>query len=841
MFSFPGRVTALLSVLFFALAATSPAQAAPSGNSAATPSKAKSTKTSVRILGTGQKALIRSGLAVRVKGKPGTRVVLRSTSSSFDEGTRPLARTRTIRIGNSGAVTVTLRLTAGARRAAASCAARSLRVEAGTSRGRATNRATMVRQRPDCRLAPVNLRKAGNCEFIAQPKEGLCMLPFPSDFYTVRDRNSPTGKRIAFKLGGMPKNKVGNAIGVGPYSWSDGFSQGQGILVKVPGLETAEALEANDFVELDQLSRYAETDQKAVVIDARTGKRWPIWVQIDSNAATPEETALMISPSVNFDEKGRYIVALRNLVDAEGDELEAPDAFRYYRDAIPSRQSTVNQRRSHFEGIFRTLKRAKIKRSELYLAWDFTVASNENNYKRALHMRDEAFAALGDTTMADQIVQGDAPGFTVTSQPAEDLSPEVARRVVGTFTVPCFLEPNCNSGGTMDLTAQGLPQQNGTYQANFQCIIPPVGLDDPNPPKLRPMIYGHGLLGDAIEVVFSPVSRGLAQDHESIVCATNEIGMAFDDRIFIVPQTLTDMNGFSKLADRLQQGLLNELFLARLMYHPDGLGTDPAFQDGDGVTPGDSVIRTDHVHYVGASQGGIMGGPLTALSPDFIQSGLVVGAMNYSTLLTRSSNWAQFGSIFNSGYPSDLAKPLILNIAQMLWDRGEPNGYAHVTTDNPPPNTPEHNVLLIPALGDHQVTNFASDVMARTMGMKTNEGAIDPLRWPAYEDLWNIPRIGAEEYPYRGSSIVYFDGGPYRLNPLNLSQDIGTGTPPYENVAPNPEWEDPHGAPRGGAVGPVAMLDTFLQPNGFITDACSGQPCRAPDWDGDFDAVLPVP
>jgi hypothetical protein len=699
----------------------------------------------------------------------------------------------------------------------------------------------MVRQLADCKLAPVNLLKAANCEFIAQPKEGLCMLPFPSDFYTVPDRSSPTGKRVAFRAGGMPKNKSRKPIGIEPYSHSDGFSQGQGIVLKVPGVDTPEAIAANDFVELDGLSRYAEPSQRAVVIDAKTGKRWPIWVQIDSTATSPEDTALMISPSVNFNEKGRYIVALRNLTDAEGNALEAPNAFRYYRDAIPSSQNTVNKRRKHFEGIFKTLRKAKIKRSELYLAWDFTVASNENNYERALHMRDEGFEVLDDTTMADQIVQGDAPQFTVTRQPVDELGPNIARQVTGTFTVPCFLKPSCRTGGTMDLNAEGMPERNGNFEANFQCIIPPVGLNGPNPPKLRPIVYGHGLLGDAIEVVFSPVSQGLAQDHESIVCATNEIGMAFDDGLLTVPNALVDMNSFNKIADRLQQGLLNELFLARLMFHPDGLGSDPAFQlNEDGETPGDSVIKTDSVHYVGASQGGIMGGALTALSPDFIQSGLVVGAMNYSTLLTRSSNWDRFGAILNANYTEELSRPLILNIVQMLWDRGEPNGYAHITTDNPPPETPKHNVLLIPALGDHQVSNFASDVMARTLGMKTNAGAIDPARWPAYEDLWNIPRIAADEYPYRGSSIVYFDGGPYRMNPSNPTQDIGTGTPPYENIAPNSQWEDPHSAPRG-ASGPVSMLDTFLQPNGYIEDICGGEPCRADDWDGDFDNIIPVP
>ncbi len=605
----------------------------------------------------------------------------------------------------------------------------------------------------------------------------------------------------------------------------------------MPGIDTAEAVAANDFVPLNALSRYTEPDQKAVVIDADTGERWPIWVEIDANSSTPESAALLISPAVNFDEKGRYIVALRNLVDGEGAPVEAPNAFRYYRDGLPSDQPTVNQRRSHFEGIFKTLKKAKIKRSDLYLAWDFTVASNENNYRRVLHMRDEAFEVLGDTTMADNVRQGSAPAFTVNEVTDVD-GPQIKRRVRGTYTVPCFLSPDCEPGGTMDLDADRLPQRNGDYEAKFTCIVPQVGLTGPNPPKLRPFIFGHGLLGAADQVQGS-INPDLAQDHSMIACATDEIGMASED-VGEVVLALGDLSRFKVVPDRLQQGLLNELFLARLMYHPGGMGTHPAFQDGDGFTAGESVIRTDHVYYMGASQGGIMGGPLTAISPDFIQSALVVGGMNYSTLLTRSSNWPVYGSFLGSAYSDELSHPLLLNMIQMLWDRGEPNGYAHVMTDNPPPNTPEHNVILHVALGDHQVSNFASDVMARTIGMKTNAGAVDPLRWTDYEDLWDIPRLAASDYPYRGSSVVYWDGGPYRLMPPAFSQDIGTGPPPYANIPPNPDWEDPHGAPRG-AAGPVTMIDTFFQPDGYIEDICNGQPCRSDDWDGNMAGITPVP
>jgi hypothetical protein len=67
------------------------------------------------------------------------------------------------------------------------------------------------------------------------------------------------------------------------------------------------------------------------------------------------------------------------------------------------------------ESIFRKLRKAGIGRRSLYLAWDFTVASERNLTERALHLRDDAFALLGDTDLADGQIQGDAPDFTVTS------------------------------------------------------------------------------------------------------------------------------------------------------------------------------------------------------------------------------------------------------------------------------------------------------------------------------------------------------------------------------------------------------------------------------------------
>ena len=52
----------------------------------------------------------------------------------------------------------------------------------------------------------MDLSKAKVCDFIGQQKGSLCMLPFPDDFYTVRDRSTATKRRINFERAAMPQN-----------------------------------------------------------------------------------------------------------------------------------------------------------------------------------------------------------------------------------------------------------------------------------------------------------------------------------------------------------------------------------------------------------------------------------------------------------------------------------------------------------------------------------------------------------------------------------------------------------------------------------------------------------
>jgi hypothetical protein len=317
----------------------------------------------------------------------------------------------------------------------------------------------------------------------------------------------------------------------------------------------------------------------------------------------------------------------------------------------------------------------------------------------------------------------------------------------------------------------------------------------------------------------------MGDEHDMIMCATDWAGFSTSD-VPVVVATLQDVSNFSKLVDRMQQGFLNFHFLGRALVHANGFASNAAFQDA----AGNSLIDTTRLFYDGNSQGGIMGGALTALAPDLNRAVLGVPGMNYSTLLQRSSDFAPYAEgkllgVLDSSleaidtplglydnYPNQLERPLLFALMQMLWDRGEANGYAHHMTTDPLPNTPAHTVLLHEAFGDHQVANITTEVEARTIGASIHQPALAPGRHADVAPYYDIPAIAA--YPFAGSAYVVWDAG--------------TPTPPTANVPPfSPAYgADPHGRPRATVAARQQKSD-FLKVDGAVVDVCTGAPCLA--------------
>ena len=222
-----------------------------------------------------------------------------------------------------------------------------------------------------------------------------------------------------------------------------------------------------------------------------------------------------------------------------------------------------------------------------------------------------------------------------------------------------------------------------------------------------------------------------------------------------------------------------------------------------------------------------MGGALTAVTPDFTRASLGVPAMNYSVLLPRSVDFDPFAGVLYPSYPDELSRPLALDLIQMLWDRGDPNGYAHRMTDRPaaghagPPGADERRLRRPP--GDR--------LPGRRRGAdgRRPRPPAGPLRRAAGRtptSSGTCRRSAATRTPARRPTT----GTPGRSAKNRPGPTVGTDPPPYENL-PNRSGADPHGAPRATPAEQQLVSDFF---EGAIpeSDNCGGGPCFAIGFSG---------
>jgi hypothetical protein len=613
----------------------------------------------------------------------------------------------------------------------------------------------------------------------------FCMYPFPNDHFTVPDSSTDTKRRVHFQLDEMPQNGSGVAIIPDDYNLNDGFSPGPSILLHVPGVD----LGVTGAAPVTDIARSLDSATPIVLVNASTLQHQLLWAELDANASSDANRSLIIHPAVNLDGATRYIVALRGMKNASGTLITPNADFLAYRDGTATGDPVKESRRAHMEEIFTTLAAAGVARDDLYLAWDFTVASQRNLTGRLLFARDDAFKRLGSN----------APTFTVTNV-EDDVDGNIFRRVTGTYEVERYVSTT-DPGARMILDAKGLPLHQDTPQpASFICLIPRAALPSAAGPAVpaRASLYGHGLLGSNDEVNAGNV-KAMANEHNFVFCATKWIGMSEDDVLNAI-DILGDVGKFPSLTDRLQQSMVDQLFLARLMIHKNGFVADPAFQDASG----NPVIDTSAVFYDGNSQGGIFGGTVMAIAKDITRGVLGVPGMNYSLLLTRSTDFAAYSAFLYPAYPDELTRPLLLALIQMLWDRSDPNGYA-------PLISPKHKVLLHLAFGDHQVANVATEIEARTIGASIHQPAIAPGRNPDVTPYYGIPAIPSD--PFDGSALIVWDSG---ADPA-----------PITNTAPS-TGDDPHSDPRSSPLARQQKSDFLRKTGGAVVDVCSGAPCVAP-------------
>jgi hypothetical protein len=535
-----------------------------------------------------------------------------------------------------------------------------------------------------------------------------CFLPFPSLYYTV-EADTPTGLRLDYEIEDFYSPDGDLPVDPAMFDWADGASPVSPILV-------------NFGVDIDAAFLSGWGDQEATVqpgapialIHAETGEAVPLHTEMDQNnrgsSRYDARHPLILRPLAPMEMGARYIVVLSaNITDTEGLSITSPDVFVALRDGVITDDETVEGMRERYEDMFTVIEEAGWAREDLLLAWDFQVASSEGVLGPIRSMRSQALAAI------------EAEGLAYTIDSVEvDPNDNVAWLVKGSFTAPGFLAED-NSLERDD--EGGILRQKQGVEANFTMVVPPQGRDGGELPLV---LIGHGLFGTGEWMLDSGTAEGLTQplaaELGAVLVATDWIGMSGGDIELIVSEVLTDMSRITIVTDRLVQSHINAISLVEL-----AIGDLPDAPEigRDVKTP---LVDPERVYYYGISLGGIQGASQISISPRITRGVLAVPGSGWSHMLQRSTQFEYLDSLIDLMYPDPMSQNLFLAALQSYFDLSDPANLGTLLNDDPDyPGAEPKLVILQEAIGDCQVPNLATDLLARTLGASHLEEATDPV------------------------------------------------------------------------------------------------------------------
>jgi hypothetical protein len=265
------------------------------------------------------------------------------------------------------------------------------------------------------------------------------------------------------------------------------------------------------------------------------------------------------------------------------------------------------------------------------------------------------------------------------------------------------------------------------------------------------------------------------------------IGLSTDDIPIIAGTVLPDLNKIYLITDRLQQAHVNAQVMTRMMR--TAIKDHAAMKiDGRAITDGSEL------YYFGISNGGVQGGAFMALSPDVERGVLNVPGCEWSLMIYRSTQFLPLYPLLNAIFPDPLDRQLLVAASQTEWDHTDPASFAPHIVKDPLPGAGKKRVILQESIGDAQVPNMATRILARSIGL-SGLGLVEPV-------------FGVEDVAGPLDS-AYTQWNAHKL-PL----------PPAANV-PAPGDNGAHDAIRD-IPALQAQIFLFFSPTGVAVNTCGG-------------------
>lgn len=523
-----------------------------------------------------------------------------------------------------------------------------------------------------------------------------CFLPYPSDFFRTDDAALPSGARLALTDAAKQKTKQGVTVDVAAAQPIDGASRSP-TLVWVLGSPVS----PDGFVRLEHggtPSLSADTS-RTLLLEAGTGTPVAHFVDFDPRATDLSRQALVLHPFVRLKARTRYVALVHGAVTPDGAPATPPEGFRRLRDREARGDSQLEPLQARFDrDVFPVAEAAGVPRAALQLAWDFTTGSDEWAKDDLLAVRALTKAWLEantPTVVVDSVV--DAPTD----------KPDVFRVVHGHVTGPRFVDsPNPFSKLSRD--AGGHVVQSGTVDVPFTAVIPTSVRDAAGPSGA--FLFGHGFFGNLGEVE-DDAARGLAQAAGRTMLAAEWWGMHLSD-VAKVGDALTSRPGQAmQFIDRVHQAMANFIVLSAAVKPMQAL---PAFQRAGGG----SVLAGDVADgFIGISQGHVLGGTYSAVSPTTTRAVLLVGGAGLTGLMMRSTPFSGYFALLDLAISEPLEQQKYLATLQRPLDRIDPATWAEHLLAAPLPGNPAKQVLMEVGLMDSGVPNLGSWYHARLAGL----------------------------------------------------------------------------------------------------------------------------
>lgn len=571
-----------------------------------------------------------------------------------------------------------------------------------------------------------------------------CLLPYPSDFHT-QPASTATGLRIHLGPGARLKAVGGVSADPNLAFPSDGFSPVNPI-VALLGVELTDEGFAH-LADAPEKSLSANTSHTLIV--APDGTPVPHFADLDPRATDLTKQALVLHPIVPLADQTRYSVFVFG-VKSKGALAATPEGFRRIRDDDTGGEAALAPQSNAWKTRLSPLaKKLGIETSQLQLAWEFTTGSQASAAQDMLRVRELTLAWLSTHT----------PTVTITS--VDDAPYDDTWKVIhGTLSMPLFVD-SVAVGASLVRDAEGVVTQRGEGSFPFIAVVPNTVRDATGPEGT--LLYGHGFFGGFGELTGGS-ARGLANGTGRTLVAAEWWGMATPDAVAVGAALISEPSQVMQFAERVPQGMANFIVLSDAIERV--FPSLPAFQRTDGT----AFVDGDASSYLGISQGTILGVCMVGMNPYVEKAGMEVGGSAFTAMMFRAIPFKDFLGFLEMSLPDPLDQQKYVALMQRSFDRIDPNTYARYLKKEPLAGSPDRKVLLQLGLGDGEVPNFASWLLARAIGVEQLQ--------PTPSAIWGIDPAGASP----SFAMEVYDFGVDVVALYARAEPGDTDTPVHEGI-----------------------------------------------------------